>query len=209
MIVIVVCLMLLCTFFFKAYRPYITAAATEQTNLYLQKIINNTVAETLKKHDYSSFVKLSKDVNNKITGIETDTVRINEFTSDYMEKFADNLEFIDNQKIHIPLWVAFNNPIMFGTNRGIPCYMTSFTTLSTKVVETFESTGINQTIHILNLKVETAVVIIAPSLKINHVVSTTIPIAQTVIVGDVPQTYTNVSTGKDKLDDTVLQLAGN
>ncbi len=201
--------MLLCTFFFKAYRPYITAAATEQTNLYLQKIINNTVAETLKKHDYSSFVKLSKDVNNKITGIETDTVRINEFTSDYMEKFADNLEVIDNQKIHIPLWVAFNNPIIFGTNRGIPCYMTSFTTLSAKVVETFESTGINQTIHILNLKVETAVVIIAPSLKINHVVSTTIPIAQTVIVGDVPQTYTNVSTSKDKLDDTVLQLAGN
>ena len=201
--------MLLCTFFFKAYRPYITAAATEQTNLYLQKIINNTVAETLKKHDYSSFVKLSKDVNNKITGIETDTVRINEFTSDYMKKIADNLEVIDNQKIHIPLCVAFNNPIMFGTNRGIPCYMTSFTTLSAKVVETFESTGINQTIHILNLKVETAVVIIAPSLKINHVVSTTIPIAHTVIVGDVPQTYTNVSTGKDKLDDTVLQLAEN
>ena len=209
MIVAMVCLVLLFAFFFKVYKPYITAAAINQADLYLQKIINNTVAETLKKQDSSAFVKLSKDVNDKITGIETDTLKINEFTSEYMQNITDELRTIANQKVYIPFWVAFNNPMLFETNRGIPCYLKSFTTLSAKVVEKFESSGINQTIHMLNLNVETAVVIIAPSVKVNHVVSTIIPIAQTVIVGDIPQSYTNVSTGKENLNDTVLQLAGN
>ena len=203
------CSVFLCAFFFKIYKPYISTAVVNQANLYLQKIVNSAVAETLKKQDYLPFVKLSKDVNNKITGIETDTLKINEFISDYMQNIAGKLKTINNQKIHIPYWVVFNNPMISETNRGIPCYLKSFTTLSAKVVEKFESSGINQTIHILNFKVETAVVIIAPSVKVNHVVLTTIPIAQTVIVGDVPQSYTNVSTDNKNLDDTVLQLAGN
>lgn len=185
------------------------AAATNQANLYLQKIINNTVAETLKAQNGSAFVKLNKDVNNKITGIETNTLYINKFISDYMQNIADKLKVIESQKNHIPLWVIFNNPTMFESSSGVPYYIKSLATLSAEVVEKLECTGINQSVHRLNFNVDVKVVIIAPFVKVNHVVSTTIPIAQTVIVGDVPQSYTNVSTGEENLDDTVLQLAGN
>ena len=74
---------------------------------------------------------------------------------------------------------------------------------------TFESVGVNQSKHQIDLKFNINVVIVIPDIQIKHTVSSTVPVAQTVIVGEVPQSYTNVTTSPQKLDDTVLQLAEN
>ncbi|MEG1441994.1 MAG: sporulation protein YunB, partial [Oscillospiraceae bacterium] len=53
----------------------------------------------------------------------------------------------------------------------------------------FESVGINQTRHRIMVVVKVPISIAAPLKKISSEVVSEVPIAETVIVGDVPNTY--------------------
>ena len=64
----------------------------------------------------------------------------------------------------------------------------------------FESTGINQTRHRIYIIVNTDIKMIVPLVSENIRVTTNIPIAETIIVGDVPESFVNVP------EDDMLEL---
>ena len=72
----------------------------------------------------------------------------------------------------------------------------------TAVVQLFESAaGINQTRHQILLHVDVYTGILLPGFTASTKVSNEIAVAETVIVGGVPQTYTYFSTTEDKIED--------
>ena len=64
----------------------------------------------------------------------------------------------------------------------------------------FESTGINQTRHRIYIIVTTDIKLIVPLVSEEIRVTTNIPIAETIIIGDVPEQFVNVP------DDEILNL---
>ena len=56
----------------------------------------------------------------------------------------------------------------------------------------FESAGINQTRHTIYLEAKTQVKVVIPLTTSTKEVKSQIPICETIIVGDVPQSYVNV-----------------
>ena len=65
----------------------------------------------------------------------------------------------------------------------------------------FTAAGINQTKHQILLDVDVYVTILLPGITTYTKVSNEISVAETVIVGSVPQTYTYFSTTEDKIED--------
>lgn len=65
-------------------------------------------------------------------------------------------------------------------------------TVATQFKTEFVSTGINQTVHRINLEVKSKVSIIAPFYNSSNEIVTTINVAETVIVGSVPTNYYNL-----------------
>ena len=65
----------------------------------------------------------------------------------------------------------------------------------------FIAAGINQTKHQILLEVDVSVSILLPGITTYTKVSNEISVAETVIVGGVPQTYTYFSTTEDKIED--------
>ena len=64
----------------------------------------------------------------------------------------------------------------------------------------FRSAGINQTLHRIKLCLTATVRVILPGHSQSLIVSAEAPIAENIIVGDVPQAYTNVANEEDLLN---------
>ena len=65
-------------------------------------------------------------------------------------------------------------------------------TVSVNFKTSFQSAGINQTRHRIYLEAKTQVKVVIPLTTSTKEVKTEIPICETIIVGDVPQSYVNV-----------------
>lgn len=199
----------LCGFFFDVYQPYIKNIAIGKADYILQKIHNEAIVDVLKKDNYDDLINIIRDSNNKITGIQTNTVKVNMLKSKIVNEITNKLNSIKNKTIAIPLLAFLRNPFILEKGPVLNISIRPISITKTELNSTFISEGVNQTKHQLDLICKTEITIVLPSVRIKHKNSTLIPISQTIIVGEVPQSYTNVTTSQEKLDDTVLQLAGN
>ena len=68
----------------------------------------------------------------------------------------------------------------------IPVFITLSGTADSDFEESFESAGINQTVHKLSLRITADIRILTPSGTVSESVSTSVLIAETVIIGSVP-----------------------
>ena len=64
----------------------------------------------------------------------------------------------------------------------------------------FRSAGINQTLHRVNLHLTATVRVVLPGESLSLTVEAEAPVAENVIVGDVPGAYTNVANEEDLLN---------
>lgn len=197
----------LCGGFTSVYKPYITEIAKSRANNLVQQTVNETVLEIIKNEEYSGFVEIIRDSENKITGIETNTVKINNFKATFLNEIAKKFKEIGVEKYHISLFSFLNNPFLSETSPFITIRVNPLSVINAEFVNKFVSVGVNQTKHEIDLKCTVDIIIVIPAISIKHSVTSVLPIAQTVIVGQVPQSYTNVSTDEENLNDTVLQLA--
>lgn len=196
-------------FFVSVYKPYITSVAENKANIFLQQTVNLTVTEVLDRGEYGQFVDILKNQEGRITGIETDTVSINKFKSVLLYELSKKFKSIQNEKFKVPLFSFLNNPMLSEIGPAVTIRVRNLGNLKADLISTFSSVGVNQTKHQIDFKLNTKATIIISATKIEHNISTIVPISQTIIVGEVPQSYTNVEATADKLDDTVLQLAEN
>ena len=65
--------------------------------------------------------------------------------------------------------------------------------VQTEIYNSFQSAGINQTLHQIMLKVTATVSAVIPAYTVTTDVTTNLCIAQTIIVGKVPTAYTDIN----------------
>ena len=198
-----------CNFFVKVYNPYITSAAISKANYIIQQIVNKTILDITEKENFSSFIKVLKDEQQNINGIETDVIKINRFKALLLKDISGKFGDLSEQKFSVPLFSFLNNPFLSEIGPYINIRIKPLGMIKADFDSSFVSEGVNQTKHQMDLKFEADVIIVIPGMKIEHSISSDIPGAQTVIVGKVPESYTYISTTEENLEDTVLQLAGN
>ena len=83
-----------------------------------------------------------------------------------------------------------------------------FRSAQVEVENNFSSEGINQTKHEIILNVKTNVTVIIPTGNILAEITTQIPVADTIIVGKVPNTYTNIEGTNKNTADAGLVVSG-
>lgn len=155
--------------------------STERVNTAVEKILSENAPA------YSELVSINYSNNNSITGITTDIVRMNLFKSQVTN--AIDSEFDSDAKVEIPVSLGTASGIVlfsgFGPHVNIDVGFVSSTNTDFKNV--FESAGLNQTQHSVMLNVETTVILNLAGRRIPKTVETSFCVAQTVIVGSVPE----------------------
>lgn len=171
-------------------RDIATSDARDAVTLAVNACVSRMMRE--RAYDYDYFVTLEKDASGNITAITTNTNHINALSSEIISEIA---HAADNEVIHIdiPLGNLFGSNLLMGRGPQIPVEVLMLTSSFVRFENDLISTGINQSRHVINLKAAVDVDILIPWSSIRTTVETDILIAETVIVGRVPDTYVKIS----------------
>ncbi len=160
--------------------------------------VNGCVSRMMRENDYGSdyFVKLEKDSAGNIAAITTDTAHINVLSSQILSEIA---KAADNEalNISIPVGNLFGSNLLMGKGPRIPVEVMMLTSSIVRFENDLISTGINQSRHVITLKASVDIDIMIPWRSIRTTVETDILIAETVILGSVPDTYLTITEARN------------
>jgi len=183
----------------KNIRPSIIAISEVKAKQVTTQAINNTIKNKIKNDiDYNDLIFVQYDKEGKVTLMQANTVLMNSVASEVALEVQEELEKISKSTIEVPLKNAFNTDLI-----ALPSINVQIIPQGSVVVDfatEFESTGINQTRHRIYIIVTTNIKLIVPLVSEEVRVTTNIPIAETIIVGDVPEQFVNVP------EDEILNL---
>lgn len=157
-------------------------------------VINQTVYDYLenKKLSYSDIIKINTDTEGNVNSVEFDTVEITKIKSGIISLVQNNIVKNEIIKMSVPVGTLTGNQYL--NNRGpiIDIEMKMSSAVFSKISSTFISAGINQTLHKITMSVSINVYFVMPWYRSSGDFQTEYVLAETIIVGRVPDAYTNV-----------------
>lgn len=204
-IFIVIVFIILFTFYEmdRRLKPTImTICDTEARNV-ATSTINNTVREEFgSKISYDNIMDMRLDKDGNLVMIQANTVELNRIGSQISLAIQDRIKDIGVKNVKIPLGVITQNDLFASYGPKISFKMKPVGSVNTSYRSEFQAQGINQTRHIIYVDITTSIQVIIPLASNSIKVTTNIPIAESIIVGKVPDTYANFNKELQDLGKT-------
>ena len=178
--------------FYRYFMPIVVRLAQAEANYMVSAVINNAIAARLSEGEleYSDIIILEKDENGAVAAIMTNAAKVNrlkaEITADVIDAFAENV----SAKIDIPIGNLTGIKLLSGKGPDIPVELVAAAQTNTEFVNRFSTAGINQTCHRIIVRVTAAIDMMLPGKTVATNISAEVAVAETVIIGDVPESYT-------------------
>ncbi len=183
-------------------KPVIIALAETKVRSVAVTAMNNTVLETLGKDDikYSDLMEVKYDEYGNVSMIQANTISINKIASNVAKATQSRLEEISEMGVNVPLGSVLGGQLFAGKGPSIHITVIAAGSVDTEFISEFTSAGINQTRHRIILKLTTTMAVVAPVGSSNIKAVTQVAVAESIIVGDVPDSYVNVDNEDDMLN---------
>lgn len=182
-------------------RPMIQTYACNQASNRVLKIVNESVYEELSQNHvtYSNLVTLTYADDGTVTSLQTNMLELNRLQSNITKRMIEHVMEFDSQTILVSLGSILGGPIFSGRGPNIEIKLIPANFIQTKIANKFMSSGINQTLHQVVMDINLTVTAVLPGYRSSTTIDTNIVLAETVIVGNVPEAYTMVGDGTDPL----------
>lgn len=169
-------------------RPAIYDLAELEANAVAAKTIHNAVEDVLSKSAfaYNDIVSISRTESGAITGITTDIVKLNLFKSRITNAVDSAFNTMGSTEISVAFGSATGITFLSGCGPYVDVKIGMASSTQSDFENKFQSAGINQTQHSVMLNLKTQVVLTMTGRRITSIVNTSFCVAQTVIVGSVP-----------------------
>lgn len=188
----------------RSISPVIEVACKSKAKAVALQITEETVKEFLSNVEYESLINLTYNNEGKIVGIHANIIQMNKLSSGIAYKIQDRLTNMERVDVDIPLARLIGANIFSGYGPTMKIKVVPFGNIVADFKTDFVSVGINQTRHTIYIDIICAVTIIAPFNVDSVTTSSTVTVAETVIVGDIPETYYNIEGLKDASELGIL-----
>ena len=184
---------LLFLMFRSRYRDIIQELAETQVKNTTSDLTNDAIAKQIAEGviQYDRIVYFEKDLDGRITALKTNMSEINRLKTDILNIINDEILALDTSDIGIPLGSLFLPEFLSGRGPAIPVHILSIRNSDATFASNFSQAGINQTLHQLTMVVSVDVAILVLGQTSNFTVNSEVVVAQTVIVGDLPNMFLN------------------
>lgn len=180
---------LLLVVFDKKVMPSVLAISETMMRAEAVKTINQVSIEVFdEKVAGKEIVMIGRDKDNKINLVQANTVLLNKIAGEISIKCNEKLEEFGERGIEVPLGWMTDKSVYYNLGPKITIEMEPLGNIETSYESVFESAGINQTRHKIYLNVKARIKIIIPMYNTEMEVNTQIPLSETIIVGDIPDT---------------------
>lgn len=173
------------------YRLVIEELAQTQVKNTTSDLTNDAIARQIAEGNihYDRIVFFEKDLDGRITALKTNMSEVNRLKTDILNIINDEILALDHSDIGIPLGSMFFPELFSGRGPSIPVHILSIRNSDANFVSHFTQAGINQTQHRLNMEVSIDVAVLVLGQTSSFTMSSEVVVAETVIVGEVPQTF--------------------
>lgn len=184
-------------------RPLLESLATTRVSNTVNRIIFEAVNEAIQEGDisYEELISLEKDNEGKITAVHSNMAAFNRLQAQILDIILARIDQVSARELSIPIGTLTGSALLAGRGPRISVRMESVGSSSARFENRFDSAGINQTNHQIVLKVDVSISILLPGFTTATTVSTAVTVAETVIVGSVPETYTYFSTAPETYEE--------
>lgn len=179
--------------FDAAIRPQLIALSETQVNNHLTQIANLAVTQAITDQELSYSDLVTLQTSGELSALVTDTVSLNSLRAAVLEDVISQIDSIDNGSLGVPLGALTGIDLFSALGPRLPVRVISVTTVEGRYRNDFTSAGINQTLHRVMLDVTLKAKLLLPGGVVEVPVSAPICVAETVIIGQVPQTYLNLT----------------
>ena len=163
--------------------------------------INEAVRDVMKGEvTYEDMMQVRSDEKGRITMIQANAARMNDLATVTALRAQAQLESAEAQSVDIPLGAALGIPFFSAMGPRVQVRILPVSAVTAAFSTEFESAGINQSRHKIYLSLETTVRLVIPTGAREVQVNSQVLIAESIIVGDVPQSYVEVPDIDDSLN---------
>ena len=152
---------------------------------------------------YADFVRLHFGEDGSVASVETNTPRLAKLSGDVVGDVTDALTH-ERMTVRIPLGSLSGNALLSGKGPDVCVKLAVSQKITCAVRGDFTESGINQTLHRVFLRVTVEVCALLPGAVQTFSVPTDVCVAETVIIGKVPEAYTRIDRFASDVTETEI-----
>ena len=207
---ILLCLLLLVLafyLFFARLQPLMGDLAVARVSNQASKLVSSAINEAIQSGevDYGRLIDFEKDDTGKVTALKSNMAEFNRLQTLIDSIVLQHLSEVSVSTLSVPVGTLTGITLLSGRGPVINVRMQSVGSSTSRFENEFSSAGINQTKHRIVLNVDVRISILLPGTKTSTTVSNSYVVAETIIVGSVPETYTYFHSDQvQDIEDSII-----
>ena len=183
--------------------PILKKMTAVQASYIATTAIDQAAAEVLAGNEisYSDLIRISTLSDGTVASLDADIREMNQFKTRISEGIQQKLLEYCEREISIPIGTLTGIDLLSGRGPGVSMKIQLYGNVTSRLRSEFEGAGINQTRHRIICDVKVGVSAILPGCSSYTEVESSFTVSETVLLGGVPDSYTNVETGSELYDD--------
>ena len=164
------------------------------------KAMNDAILDTMQQDENYTELLHIRENGSKVYMVQADPRQMNLLSAQCAEAAQQRIAALGEQGIAIQLGTITGISFLSGKGPAIHVSYTPAGSVQSQFSSEFTSSGINQTLYRVNIKLTASIQLVMPGIYELIRVSTEAAIAENIIAGEVPQVYTNVASEEDMLN---------
>ncbi len=173
------------------YRKALTELAQTQVKNVTSDLINDAVDREIAEGtiQYDRLVYFEKDLEGRITALKTNMGEINRLKTETLALINQEILDMDSSALGVPIGSLVLPEVFAGRGFSIPIEILTIRNSDASFSSCFSQAGINQTLQQMKMDVFVDVTVLILGSTESFTVTSQVVVAETVIVGQVPNTY--------------------
>ncbi len=184
-------------------RPILKNLSEVQAAYISNQAIDQAAAEVLARDDisYDDFISLNLLEDGTVASMTSNIQSMNNFKTEIAAAVQEKLGEYQYRTVSIPIGTLTGIDLLSGRGPGLDIKIKLYSTVSAELESEFEGAGINQTRHRIICKVTVEISAILSWCSSYTTVEGSFAVSETILLGNVPDSYTSVDTTEDVYDD--------
>ena len=163
--------------------------------------LNETVEEVVQDGlSWDALVRVTRDASGQVRLLQADTAAMNHLAARVSALAQEKLDGMENRAVQVPLGSALGLTLLAGAGPKITVRVLPVGAIAARFDTELQAAGINQTRHRILLTVTATVKLVIPTGAKTVEASTQVAVAESIIVGEVPQSFVDVNNDTDMLN---------
>lgn len=180
--------------------PTVLVIAKQKAEQLAKDAISDAVTKKIAQMNINNndFIKMEKDKDNKIKAINLDFKEYSRILGETTERIKNTLDEFEYEptKNYIPIGLATGSSFLAEMGPSLPVTYVPIGAVKTNLETKMAEAGINMVLVTVYIRVEVTLRIVIPFATDETTVVTSIPITNSLVIGDVPDYWYNNPAGK-------------